>query len=52
VHWRRRRSKEMLSTGTFSKQRLERQKGPQQAGDKPLPEIGQVMVQKAHLLSQ
>jgi hypothetical protein len=36
----------------FSKQRLERQKGQQWAGDKPLPKIGQVEVHKAHLLSQ
>jgi hypothetical protein len=44
--------KELISTGTFSKQRLERQKGQQRAGDKPLPEIGQTSVHKAHLLSQ
>jgi hypothetical protein len=37
---------------TFSKQMLERQKGWQQAGDKPLSEIEQVAVHKAHLLSQ
>jgi hypothetical protein len=37
---------------TFSKQRLERQKGWQLAGDKPLPEIEQVAVHKDHLLSQ
>jgi hypothetical protein len=33
---------------TFRIQRLERQKGQQQASDKPLPEIGQVVVHKAH----
>jgi hypothetical protein len=41
----------LISTGTFSKQRLKRQKGWQRAGDKPLPEIGQIAVHKAHLLS-
>jgi hypothetical protein len=35
------RSKELISRQTFHKQRLERQKGRQWAGDKPLPEIGQ-----------
>jgi hypothetical protein len=45
------RGKELISTGTFSKQRLERQKGWQWEGDKPLPEIGQMVVHKAHLLS-
>jgi hypothetical protein len=42
----------MISTQAFSKQRLEKQKGQQQAGDKPLPETGQVVVHKAYLLSQ
>jgi hypothetical protein len=46
------RSKELISTWTLSKQRLERQKGQQQAGNKPLSEIGQVAVHKAQLLSQ
>jgi hypothetical protein len=46
------RSKELSSVGTFSKQKLERQKGQQWVGDKPLPEIGQIVVHKAHLLSQ
>jgi hypothetical protein len=32
----------MISTQSFSKQRLERQKGQQWADDKPLPEIGQI----------
>jgi hypothetical protein len=36
---------------TFSKQRLERQKGQQWAGDKPLLEIGQIVLHKAHLLT-
>jgi hypothetical protein len=36
----------------MSKQMLERQEGLEQAGDKPLPEAGQVAVQKANLLSQ
>jgi hypothetical protein len=36
----------------ISKQKLERQKGQQQAGDKPLPEAGQVVDHKAHFLSQ
>jgi homoaconitase/3-isopropylmalate dehydratase large subunit len=31
---------------TFSKQSLERHKGQNQAGDNPLPEIGQVAVHK------
>jgi hypothetical protein len=52
VHWRRGEGKELISMGTFSKQRLERQKGQQRANDKPLPEIGQVVFHKAHLLSQ
>jgi hypothetical protein len=46
------RGKELVFVGTFSKKRLERQKGHQQMGDKPLPEIGQVAVCRAHLLSQ
>jgi hypothetical protein len=37
---------------TFSKQMLERQEGQQKVGDKLLLKIGQVVVQKAHLLSQ
>jgi hypothetical protein len=36
------RSKELISTGTFSKQRLKKQKGQQWVGDKLLPEIGQI----------
>jgi hypothetical protein len=44
--------KELISVQTFSKQRLERQKGWLQVGDKLLPEIGQIAVHKAHLLSQ
>jgi hypothetical protein len=31
---------------------LERQKGQQQMSDKLLPEIGQISVHRAHLLSQ
>jgi hypothetical protein len=46
------RGKDLISMGTFSKQRLEKQKGQQWVGDKPLPEIGQIEVHKAHLLSQ
>jgi hypothetical protein len=46
------RGKELISEGIFSKQRLERQKGWHQTGDKLLPEIGQVVVHKAHFLSQ
>jgi hypothetical protein len=46
------RSKELISMGTFNKQRPKRQKGWQQTGDKPLPETEQVAVHKAHLLSQ
>jgi ACR3 family arsenite efflux pump ArsB len=46
------RGKDLNSMGTFSKQRLERQKGQQWAGDKMMPEIGQIAVYKAHLLSQ
>jgi hypothetical protein len=52
VHWRRGEGKELISVQILSKQSLERQKGRQQVGDKPLPEIGQVVVHKAHLLSQ
>jgi hypothetical protein len=52
VHQRRGKSKELISMQTFSKQSLESQKGQQQVGDKPLPEIGQVAAHKAHLLSQ
>jgi hypothetical protein len=43
--------KELISMGTFSKPRLERQKSPQQMG-KLLSEVGQIVVHKAHLLSQ
>jgi hypothetical protein len=46
------RGKELISTQTFSKQRLERQKGQQWVGDKLLPAIRQIGVHKAHLLSQ
>jgi hypothetical protein len=46
------RSKELVYAWTFSKQRLQRQKGCQLAVDKPLPEIGQIAFYKAHLLSQ
>jgi hypothetical protein len=46
------RCKELISVGTFSKQRLQRQKGSEQVGDKPLPEIGQIEVHKAHVLNQ
>jgi hypothetical protein len=46
------RGRELISMQTFSKQRLERQKGWQRAGDKMLPEIGQVVVHKTHLMSQ
>jgi hypothetical protein len=35
----RRRGKELISMGTFSKQRLENQKGQDRAGNKQLPEI-------------
>jgi hypothetical protein len=52
VHQRREESKELISRGTFIKQRLERQEGQQQVGDKLPPEIGQIAVHKAHLLSQ
>jgi hypothetical protein len=45
-------SKELISVRTLSKQKLERQKSQQQAGDKPLPEIWQEVLHKAHLLSQ
>jgi hypothetical protein len=37
---------------TFSKQRLEKQKVQELVGDKQLPELGQVVVHNAHLLSQ
>jgi hypothetical protein len=43
--------KELNSEWSFRKQRLERQKGQQWAGDKSLHEIGEVAVHKAHLLS-
>jgi hypothetical protein len=52
VHQRRGRGREEMSLRAYSKQRLERQMGLQRAGDKPLPEIGQIVVHKAHLLSQ
>jgi hypothetical protein len=51
VHQRRGRVKELITMQTFSKQRLERQKDSQQADDKLLPEIWQIVVHKAHLLS-
>jgi hypothetical protein len=47
-----RSSKEMISAQTFTKERLERQKSQQKASDKLVPEIGQVVVDKVHLLSQ
>jgi uncharacterized protein YqcC (DUF446 family) len=46
------RGNELISTQPFSRQSLERQKGWQWVGDKLLPELGQVVVHKAHLLSQ
>jgi hypothetical protein len=49
AHQRRGEGKELISTGTFSKQRLEMQKGQQWVGGKPLPEIGQIAL---FLLSQ
>jgi hypothetical protein len=45
------RSKELICTQTYSKQSLERQTGQQWVGGKPLPEIGQIVIHKAHLLS-
>jgi hypothetical protein len=45
------RKKELISMQTFSKQRLEMQKGWQWVGDKLLPEIGQIVFHKDHLLS-
>jgi hypothetical protein len=51
VNWRRGKRKKLIFVETFSKQRLERQKGQQEASDKPLPEKEQVVVHKAHLLS-
>jgi hypothetical protein len=50
AHQTRGRSKELIYRRTLRKQRLERQKGRQQAGDKPLPEIELVAVHKTHLL--
>jgi hypothetical protein len=44
--------KELISMLTFSKQRLERQKGWKQVGDKLLPDIGQVVLCKVHLQNQ
>jgi hypothetical protein len=44
--------KELISVQTFSKQKLERQKGQKQACDKLMFEMGQLAVHKAHLLSQ
>jgi hypothetical protein len=46
------RSKDLISTWTFNKQRPERQEGQQWTGDKPLPKIEQVAVHKTHILSQ
>jgi hypothetical protein len=37
---------------TFNKERLEKQKDQQWTGDKLLPERGQLVVHKAHLLSK
>jgi hypothetical protein len=51
VHQRRGEGKVLIFAQTYSKQRLKSQKGWQWAGDKPLPEIEQVVVHKAHLLS-
>jgi hypothetical protein len=36
----------------MSKQAAERQEGQEGVGDKPLPEVRQLMDHKAHLLSQ
>jgi hypothetical protein len=38
--------------GTFSKQMAGKAEGPTAGSDKPLPEVGQVVDHKAHLLSQ
>jgi hypothetical protein len=46
------RGKKLISTQTSVNKWLERQKGQQWAGDKLLPEIGQVAVHKVQLLSQ
>jgi hypothetical protein len=43
---------ELISTQTTSKQTLERQEGQEQVGNKPLPEAGQVVDHRDHLLSQ
>jgi hypothetical protein len=52
VHRRRGEGNELISVGTFSKQRLERQMGQQWKGDKPQPKIGEIEGHKAHFLSQ
>jgi hypothetical protein len=44
-----RRIKKLITVRTFSKQSLERKKGRQWVGDKLLPEIGQIVDDKAHL---
>jgi hypothetical protein len=50
VHWRR--EEEQGATKTFSKKMAGKAEWPTVGSDKPLPEIGQVAVQKAHLLNQ
>jgi hypothetical protein len=46
------RDKELISAQTISKHMLERHEGQKQVGNKPLPEAGQVVDHKDHLLSQ
>jgi hypothetical protein len=46
------RGKKLISPQTSVNKWLERQEGWWRVGDKPLPEIGQVLVYRAHLLSQ
>jgi hypothetical protein len=46
------RGQELISVRTLSKQTLERKKGGEQAGNKPVPEAGQIADHRDHLLSQ
>jgi hypothetical protein len=52
MHWRRGEGQGANLSKTTSKQMPERQEGQEQASNKPLPEAGQVVDHRDHLLSQ
>jgi hypothetical protein len=51
-HRRRGRIKEMIFMQTISKQMAGMAKEPTRAGDRPLPEVWQVVDHRTHLLGQ